>query len=186
MPMLDMGSPPSEIKRSGNQHRQFIPVNVYETADGFIYIAVGSDPQWSRFTKMPMFDELNQECYSTNEGRRKHQEDLFEKIGAITIKYPSSEISMVLAEAAIPHSPITPIEEVPDLSFVAETALKTFTPDGQPIRLPPPAQPTEHLKKLGGELPFAPAYGENTDALLEEIGLSSKKIASLKEQGVVA
>ena len=186
MPMLDMGSPPSEIKRSGNQHRQFIPVNVYETADGFIYIAVGSDPQWSRFTKMPMFEELNQERYSTNEGRRKHQETLFEKIGMITKKYPSSEISMVLAEAAIPHSPITPIEEVADLPFVAETALKTTTPDGQPIRLPPPAQPTSHLKNLEGELPFAPAYGENTDALLKETGLSSKKIASLREQGVVA
>ncbi len=186
LPMLDMGSPPSELKRSGNQHRQFIPVNAYKTADGFIYVAVGSNAQWSRFTKMPMFEELNQEAYCTNEGRREHQEELFPKIEAITMKHSSAEISMVLEEAAIPHSPITPIEAVAGLPFVAETALKTVTPDGRTVRLPPPAQSTEFLEKLNGELPFAPAYGEHTNTLLEEIGLSTGEIASLREQGVVS
>lgn len=186
MPMLDMGSPPSELKRSGNQHRQFIPVNAYKTADGFIYIAIGSDAQWIRFTRMPMFAELDQERYYTNEGRRSHQKDLFAGIEAITMKYPSDEVSMVLAEAAIPHSPITPIEKVPNLPFVTETALKTTTPDGHTVRMPPPAQSTEYLEKRSGELPFAPAYGEHTDALLEEIGISPNEAASLRKQGVVA
>ncbi|MCP3957393.1 MAG: CoA transferase, partial [bacterium] len=27
LPMLDMGSPPEELRRAGNEHRQFIPVN---------------------------------------------------------------------------------------------------------------------------------------------------------------
>ena len=35
LPMLDMGSPPEELRRSGNQHRQFIPVNAYRTRDGY-------------------------------------------------------------------------------------------------------------------------------------------------------
>ncbi len=186
LPMLDMGSPPAEIKRSGNQHRQFIPVNAYKTADGFIYIAIGSDAQWLRFTRMGMFAELDQECYRTNEGRRRQQKDLFAGIEAITMKYSSTEIAKVLAEAAIPHSPITPIEEVADLPFVVETALRTITPDDRLVRLPPPAHGTEYLEKLDRELPFAPAYGEHTDALLAEIGLSSSEITSLRAQGVVA
>lgn len=186
LPMLDMGSPPSELKRSGNRHRQFIPVNAYKTKDGFIYIAVGSDSQWIRFTRMPMFAELEQERYCTNEGRRKHQEELFAGIEAITMKYSSAEISAVLTEASIPHSPITPIEEVAELPFVVETSLRTTIPDGQTVRLPPPAQNTDYLEKLNGELPFAPAYGEHTDTLLEEIGLSSNQIVSLKEEGIVA
>ncbi|MCK4765168.1 MAG: CoA transferase [Candidatus Aminicenantes bacterium] len=186
LPMLDMGSPPSELKRSGNRHRQFIPVDAYKTADGFIYIALGSDSQWIRFTGTPMFAELNQERYSTNEGRRQHQEDLFPGIEAVTMKYSSSEITKVLSAAAIPHSPITPIEEVASLPFAAETLLKTTTPDGKPVRLPPAAQDTEHLEKIGGELPFAPAYGEHTSALLEETGLSTKEITSLREGGIIA
>lgn len=186
LPMLDMGSPPSELKRSGNRHRQFIPVNSYKTADGYIYVAVGSDAQWARIIKEPMFSCLNREQYCTNEGRRRQQEELFAEIEAITMKYSSSEISKVLAGAAIPHSPITPIENLADLPFVSETALKTTTPDGRPVRLPPPAHSTEYLKQVKGELPFSPAYGANTDALLAEIGLPADRITSLREQGVVA
>ena len=55
LPMLDMGSPPSELRRAGNEHRQFIPVNAYPTRDGFIYVAVGSDIQWSRLVREPIF-----------------------------------------------------------------------------------------------------------------------------------
>lgn len=186
LPMLDMGSPPSELKRSGNQHRQFIPVDAYKTANGFIYVAIGSDAQWIRFSQQPMFAELDQERYHTNEGRRQHKKDLFAGIETITMKHSSAEISKVLAEAAIPHSPITPIEKVVELPFVDETALRTTTPDGQTVRMPPPAQLTPHLEKLNGELPFAPAYGEHTSSILKEIGLSTNEITSLKEQGIVA
>ena len=186
LPMLDMGSPPSEIKRSGNQHRQFIPVNAYKTGDGFIYIAIGSNSQWIRFTQIPMFESLDQDRYSTNEGRRTHKKDLFKEIETLTQQYPSEEISTVLAKSAIPHSPITPIEAVADLPFVTETALRTVTPDGKGVRLPPPAQPTDYLAKCSNELPFAPAYGEHTDTLLNEIGLQTEQIKSLRKTGVVA
>lgn len=186
LPMLELGSPPAEIRRSGNRHRQFIPVNAFKTADGYVYIAIGSDAQWQRFSKTPMFAVLEQERYNTNEGRRRHQDELFAEMETITMKHPLHEISKILAEATIPHSPITPIEQVADLPFVVETAVKTTTPDGRPVRLPPPAVDAEHLERLNRELPFAPAYGEHTDALLQEIGLSPSQILALREQGVVA
>jgi len=186
LPMLDMGSPPSELKRSGNEHRQFIPVNAYKTKDGFIYMAIGSDAQWSRIAKTPMFNSLDQERFCTNEGRRKDKDELHQAIEAITQKHPSAEVSQVLTEAAIPHSPITPIEEVPNLPFVASDALKTTAPDGRSVRLPPPSMQTDYLKQINGSLPFAPAYGEHTDTILAEVGLSSSEIASLRERKVVA
>lgn len=186
LPMLDMGSPPSELKRSGNEHRQFIPVNAYRTKDGFIYMAIGSDAQWNRISKTPIFNSLDQERLSTNEGRRKDKDELHQAIEMITQKHSSAEVSEVLTEAAIPHSPITPIEEVPNLPFVASASLTTTTPDGRTVRLPPPSALTDHLKHINGNLPFAPAYGEHTDTILTEIGLSSSEIASLRERKVVA
>jgi crotonobetainyl-CoA:carnitine CoA-transferase CaiB-like acyl-CoA transferase len=186
LPMLDMGSPPSELKRSGNEHRQFIPVNAYRTADGFVYVAIGSDAQWSRITGESMFASLDQERYAANEGRRKNKAELHASIEAITGRHRSAAVSEVLARAGIPHAPITPIEDLPDLPFVASAALKTVAPDGRTVRLPPPAVRTEHLEKTGGSLPFAPAYGEHTDSLLQEAGLSSAEIASLRKGGVVA
>jgi len=186
LPMLDMGSSPSELKRSGNEHRQFIPVNAYRTKDGFIYMAIGSDAQWSRIARTAMFNSLDQERYSTNEGRRKYKDELHQAIEEITQKHPSAEVSEVLTEAAIPHSPITPIEDVPNLPFVASNALQTTAPDGRSIRLPPPSAQTDYLEEVNRSLPFAPAYGEHTDSILTEAGLSSSEIASLRERKVVA
>jgi len=186
VPMLDMGSPPSELKRSGNEHRQFIPVNAYRTQDGFIYMAIGSDAQWGRIVKKPLFASLDQDRYTTNEGRRKNKTELHQAIKAITQKHSSAKVSGVLSEAAIPHSPITPIEEVPNLPFFKASALRTTTPDGKSVRLPPPAVPTEHLEQIQKTLPFAPAYGEHTDAILGEAGLSAAEIAKLRDRGVVA
>lgn len=186
LPMLDLGSPPSELKRSGNEHRQFIPVNAYATKDGFIYMAIGSDAQWQRFVQKPMFASLDEERFTTNEGRRKDKQELHAAIAKITQDYTSEDVSKVLTLSAIPHSPITPIEKVADLPFVASSALKTITPDGRSVRLPPPAVLTEYLKQQKKELPFAPAYGEHTEPLLTEIGLSQDEITSLRNRGIVA
>ena len=186
LPMLDMGSPPEELRRSGNEHRQFIPVNAYRTADGYIYMAIGSDPQWNRFCKQPLFAALDQERYATNEGRRANKEALHAGIEAITSAHPAAAVSAALAAAGVPHAPITPVEQVMELPFVAAAALRTKTPDGRTVRLPPPAVSTPHLEAIDRCLPFSPGYGEHSDAVLAEAGLSDSAVADLREQGVIA
>ncbi len=186
LPMLDMGSPPDEIRRNGNEHRQFIPVNAYPTKDGHTFMAVGSDVQWARLVEEPMFCSLNQERYATNEGRREHREELHRSIGEITEQHTSASVTKVLNDAAVPNSPITSIEEVRNLSFVKSSSLRTETPDGRTIRLPPPAVPVPHLEQLGKVLPFSPAYGEHSDRILAEAGIVDAELAALHAEGVIA
>ena len=186
LPMLDMDSPPAELRRAGNEHRQFIPVNAYPTAEGYMYVAIGSDAQWHRFVMQPMFARLDEERYRSNEGRRLHKVELHAAIAAVTRTQPAARVSEALAAASIPHAPITPIEGVMALPFVTANALRTETPDGRTVRLPPPAVGTPHLEAVSGKLPFAPAYGEHTDAVLAEAGVTAEEIASLRQEGVVA
>jgi len=186
VPMLDMGSPPGELKRSGNEHRQFIPVNAYGTADGYIYVAIGSDAQWQRFVEHPMFAALAEERYGTNEGRRAHKQVLHQAIADVTRARLTAEVADALTAAAVPHAPITPIEEVMDLPFVASCALHTEAPDGRTVRLPPAAVDTPFLEASQRCLRFAPRYGEHTDAVLGEAGLAAGEITGLRERGVVA
>ena len=185
-PLLDMGSDPSELRRNGNRHRQFIPVNAYPTSDGYVYVAIGSDHQWRRLVAEPEFAGLDQERFATNEGRRLHQEDLHSLIAEVTSRFRRHEISAVLERAAIPNSPITPIEEVPDLPFVREKATRTLTPDGRTVRLPPPAVDLESLDARDRELPFAPGYGEHTESVLAEAGFDASEISALRDSGVTA
>jgi crotonobetainyl-CoA:carnitine CoA-transferase CaiB-like acyl-CoA transferase len=186
LPMLDLGSPPEELRRSGNEHRQFIPVNAYPTRDGFLYVALGSDAQWKRFVAQPLFAALATAERTTNEGRRRDRAALHAGIAEVTRRHDAAEVSAALAAAGVPHSPITPIERVAELPFVAEAALHTTTPAGRTIRLPPPAVDTPHLAERHGELPFAPGYGEHTDAVLAEVGYSPAELAELRRRGAVA
>jgi crotonobetainyl-CoA:carnitine CoA-transferase CaiB-like acyl-CoA transferase len=185
-PMLDMGSPPTELRRSGNEHRQFIPVNAYRCSDGFVYVAVGSDAQWGRLVRQPMFAALDQERWASNEGRRASKGELHAAIEAVTGAHTAAEVSAVLTGVSIPHAPITPIEQVPELPFVKAAALSTVTPDDRTVRLPPPAVSTPFLEQLEGRLPFAPAYGEHTDAILAEVGCTPDEVTALREGDVVA
>ncbi len=186
LPMLDMGSAPDEIRRSGNEHRQFIPTNAYPTADGFVYFAVGSDVQWERLVREPIFAPLASPSRVTNEGRRAGRVELHAAIAQITGATPTATVLAALAAASVPHAPITPIERVMDLPFLAPALLHTRAPDGRDIRLPPPAVRTAHLDALGGELGFAPSYGEHTDRVLAEIGIEGPELAKLRERGAIA
>ncbi len=186
LPMLDMGSPPAELKRSGNEHRQFIPVNAYETQDGYLYVAIGSDVQWRRTVAQPLFAELEDERFATNEGRREHKVELHRRIEEISARHPTGEVAAALEAASVPHAPITPIEEVAGLDFVRESALSTEAPDGRRIGLPPPAVSTPHLESLQRKLPFAPAYAEHSEALLAEVGIDPERIARLRARRVLA
>ena len=107
-------------------------------------------------------------------------------IEEITRRHTFAEVAVALRRAAVPHSPITPIEEVMDLPFVKGAALRTVAPDGSIVRLPPPAVGTPHLDQVGGQLPFAPGYGEQTDSVLAESGLAASEIAALRSRGIVA
>ncbi|MCP3993722.1 MAG: CoA transferase [bacterium] len=186
LPMLDMGNTAEELRRSGNEHRQFIPVNAYRTLDGYVYLAIGSDVQWSRFVREPLFATLDQERFAGNEGRRSNKTELHASIEALTREQSSEAVAAALASAAVPHSRITPIEEVWELPFVRSKALRTVAPDGRTIRLPPPAVGTPHLEDLERCLPFAPAYSGDSRSIFAEVGLSAEEIAELENTGVAA
>jgi crotonobetainyl-CoA:carnitine CoA-transferase CaiB-like acyl-CoA transferase len=103
LPLLDFDCDPSEVTRTGNEHRKFIPVNAYPTKDGFTYIAIGNDIQWERLTELPRFRSLGNEVRRTNAGRHKEREAIHREMALATSEYTSRELSKDLAKIKIPH-----------------------------------------------------------------------------------
>lgn len=188
LPLLDMGSAPETLKRRGNEHRLFVPVNVFPTAEPgrHLFVALGSDAQWRRLVARPAFSSLDQERYRTNEGRRGHRDELHQAMAEIMRGHQADELSRLLQEASIPNAPIQPIEAVAELPEIAPRLTRTITPTGEVVRLPPPGGETSHLAQVDRELSFAPSYGEHTRAVLAEVGLEAGRLDELEAMGVIA
>jgi crotonobetainyl-CoA:carnitine CoA-transferase CaiB-like acyl-CoA transferase len=183
LPLIDFGCEPGEITRAGNEHRKFIPTNVYPAKDGFVYLAIGSDVQWKRLTAIPKFACVANEVRTTNEGRHKEREAIHRDMAAATIGHPVDEILADLRAATIPATRIFDIRQVRELPQVREKLTRTSMPDGRVVHMPPMAVDVEGART---ELPFPARYGADTRRVLGEAGYSGADIDALAGSGVIA
>jgi crotonobetainyl-CoA:carnitine CoA-transferase CaiB-like acyl-CoA transferase len=186
IPLLDLGHTPDEVTRNANEHREFVPVNVYPTSDGYIYVAIGNDVQWSRLTSIEAFAPLASPQRETNEGRKQQRKALHEEIGRITACFATAELVELLGSKGLVVAPIHDVPQVIDYPPIRDALLETKTPAGAKVRLPPPSVEREHLASVRRCLPYAPAYGQDTDAVFAEAGFSESEVADLRGAGIIA
>jgi len=181
LPLVDFDCDPAEITRAGNEHRKFIPTNVYPTKDGFVYLAVGSDAQWKRLTDTAMFAPAARPARATNAGRQQDRHELRRDMTAITQAHSTEDIAATLSAATIPWAAINDIRQVRELPALAARFTTTRTPQGRTIRMQPPGV---SLPGMRSEYPFPPRYGAHTRPVLAEAGFSDDEIATLARDGV--
>ena len=182
LPLIDFGCEPNEITRAGNEHRKFIPTNVYPAADGFIFLAIGSDVQWRRLTAISKFAGVANEVRTTNEGRHRERDAIHRDMAAVTSQHRTDDILADLRAATIPATRIFDIRQVRELAQVREKLTRTVMPDARVVHLPPMAVDVEDTLS---QLSFAPGYGANTRQVLTEAGYPQPEIDALAAAGVV-
>ncbi len=183
LPLIDFGCDDSEITRCGNEHRKFIPTNAYPTSDGYVYVAIGNDIQWQRFTDIEKFAPVANEARQTNKGRQAERQGCYDDISAISSNYTTAELAAEFAAATIPHAVINDIRQVRVLEALHGKLTTTRTPDGQVIHMQPMAVDMETAQT---DLSFPAKYGENTRQILGEAGLGETEIGALAEAGVIS
>ncbi|HYH28982.1 MAG TPA: CoA transferase [Pseudonocardia sp.] len=170
---------------SGGTDSVLAVYQVFETADGALVLAIGSDGIWRRFCPLVGLPELADDPrLATNAGRRAHREEVLARITERLAGDTARAWLERFAAAGVPAAPVQTLSQVvTDRQVVARDAVLAMRRDGatvhgirSPWRLAsqpaPPARP-------------APVLGGDTVAVLREHGLAEDRIAQLLAEGAV-
>jgi crotonobetainyl-CoA:carnitine CoA-transferase CaiB-like acyl-CoA transferase len=176
-----------KVTRRGNTHEFFAPVSVYETKNGYVYVALGNDRQWETMTKIPGFESLYKKEYERNAGRIGDVENLNKAINAITKKFTTKELIDIFTKATIAISKVNTIEEVVEDPLVKPNLIRSKDPKtGIEITIAPPPLDTFFLKSVNRMLNFPPRFGEHNGEIFSGLlGYSTAQLKEFKEKNII-
>lgn len=176
-----------KVTRRGNTHEFFAPVSVYETKNGYAYIAVGNDRQWETMTKIPGFESLYRKEYERNAGRIADVNHLNHAINAITKKFTTEELIDIFNRATIAISKVNTIEEVVNDPLVKPNLIQSKdSKTGLQVTVATPPFMTPYLKSTHQTLSFPPRFGEHNEEIYGGLlGYSPEQLKELKEKNII-
>ena len=159
--------------RLGNSHPSIAPYDTFETADGYINLAVGNDAIWQRFCAvLGRADWAADERFTTNALRVRGKGALYAELVPEMQRHTTADLLTLFDSAAVPSGPILAMDDVCQDPQVRQQALLRDVAHSTvgPIRL------AGFPYRLEGQpLPIRrapPTLGEHTDEVLAELGLS--------------
>jgi crotonobetainyl-CoA:carnitine CoA-transferase CaiB-like acyl-CoA transferase len=177
----------AQITRRGNTHEFFAPVSVYETQDGYVYIAVGNDRQWQALTELSGFESLYSEERKTNAGRIADVVRLNQEINEITSTRSTEDLMGLLQSITVPVSTVNRIEDVINDPLIKDKMTTAVDPrTGTKVYLPPTPVITPYLESVGMQMTFPPRMGEHNQQIYGDVlGYDERRIGELQEAGVI-
>ena len=163
------------------------PTNAYLCKDGCALIAGNGDSIFKRLMSTIGREDLGADPnLSSNAGRVKRVEELDAAIGAWTAKLTVTEVLAALDAAAVPAGRIYTVQDIAnDPHYLARGMLEEVQMhDGSLLKVPgmvPKLSRTPGLHRRN-----APNLGQDTDAVLAELGITDEQIQAMRLRGIVA
>lgn len=157
------------------------------SAGTYVLIAGNGDSIFKRLmTCIGRFDLAQDAGLANNTGRVARVEELDAAIGQWTQTLSVDEVLAALEKADVPAGKIYTIADIAaDPHYAARGMLESVTMAGGSALAVPGFVPKLSLTP-GGHQRNAPTLGQDTDAVLREVGLTEAQISALRERGVVA
>jgi len=164
------------------------PSNAYPCADGgYALVAGNGDSIFKRLMTAIGRDDLGQDpALADNTGRVARVAEIDAAIGEWTARHSVAEVLEVLAAASVPAGRIYTVADIAaDPHYRARGMIDEVQMDDGTWLAVPGIVP-KLSRTPGGHRRNAPALGQDTDAVLREIGLSPAQIAALRDRGIVS
>ena len=164
------------------------PSNAYRCADGgYALIAGNGDSIFKRLMSTIGRDDLGRDpALADNSGRVARVAEIDTAIGAWAAQRTVTEVLTALDAAAVPAGRIYTIADIAaDPHYQARGMIETVRmADGSALSVP--GIVPKLSRTPGSHRRNAPALGQDTDAVLAEIGLTPAQIQALKDKGIIA
>ena len=163
------------------------PSNAYKCQDGgYVLIAGNGDSIFKRLMHTMGRNDLGQDtALADNAGRVKRVEEIDAAIGAWTATRTVAQVLELLDAASVPAGRIYNVADIAaDPHYQArDMILQTTMADGSTLALP--GIVPKLSRTPGSHRRNAPEIGQDTDAVLQDIGLTAAQIKALKDKGIV-
>ena len=163
------------------------PSNAYKCQDGgYVLIAGNGDSIFKRLMQTMRRDDLGSDAGLTdNTGRVQRVEEIDAAIGAWTATLSVVQVLELLDAASVPTGRIYNVADIAaDPHYQArDMILQTVMADGSTLALP--GIVPKLSRTPGSHRRNAPDIGQDTDAVLHDMGLTEAQIQALKDKGIV-
>ncbi len=172
---------------SGSALPGIAPTNAYQCADGsWAIIAGNGDSIFKRLMHAIGRDDLAQDAaLADNTGRVARVDEIDAAIGSWAATLPASAVLQALEQASVPAGRIYTIADIAaDPHYAARGMLSSVTlEDGTQVAVP--GFVPRLSRTPGGHRRNAPALGQDTEAVLREVGITDAQLQALRERGVI-
>jgi formyl-CoA transferase len=162
------------------------PSNAYPCLDGVVLVAGNGDSIFKRLMQAIGRPDLGEAPdLANNAGRVARVDEIDAAIGAWTAARGVAEVLAALNEARVPAGKVYTARDIAeDPHYRARDMILTqVTREGYEVEVP--GIVPKLMGTPGSVRSAAPRLGEDSDAVLREVGLSEEQIAALRARGVV-
>lgn len=165
-------------------HPSATPVQLFKTADGWIFIMCMTEKFWQELLKVIDAPKIASDPrFATVSLRREHRDELTPLLDA-QFERDTTAAWLAKLQGVLPAAPVYDMAQALENPFPLANGMIRNTPHPQRANFRSFANP---IKLDGERLPArsGPALGADTDAVLQELGYSTEDIAGLKSRGIL-
>ena len=169
-----------------SSHPSLTPSQLCRTKDGWLFIMCNKEKFWTALAEAVGKPEWATDPeYSTFAARLKNREQVTQELDAVLTTATTAEWISRLG-GKVPIAPVYDVQQALENPFVAEQQLVLDFQHPEHGKIRGVASPVRLENSAVLPTRAAPRLGEDTDALLEELGYAANLIGALREQMAVA
>ncbi len=175
-------------KQPRSAHTTEAPSQLYQTADGWIYIACLSEKFWELLCTRISHPELQDDPrFTTNAKRMQHRDELTEVLDRVLSQKPTNHW-LALLSGVIPCAPVADIRQAFENPFVKDSGKIITVPydkSSERTQVQFIAPPFSFDGQYFKDFQIGPSLGQHTFEILKSLGFSDEQIQAFSDKRVI-